>query len=550
MFTCYRLREQIHGEVLASFEQALDLDDLGPRQVETYGMFQGTNFAAQLYTVATGVHELDWVQFLRTGWPELKLPSTASAGGVLFVAVPRGEGRFSLAFTFGTGRYLLREGAYEPGFGIRTALNIIYEGGVEHDPSRLRALDAKRVALNTLRTRYQANRSTSLEIFDIDVMRDILSGITGNPANEDLWGSRIDGRETLSLHGPVQFDGLGDLAHRIADAQDRQDYREGFAWIDNVRFVQDERLRADLVETLVEHLRSQDTDMIELAIPEVIDWARVGAFRYSFDRNFTRPDIDLKHYLGHLSAKDKLPELDVPKLKRDRVVAVDDAGHEIYKWSVWRCLDAQLERDGSTYILDGGDFYEVDRNYLDALNAFLDDVGVDVHDLPAGTLGEKEADYLARASESPNAFLLLDQRLVHLGSRTSQVEICDLLANDGALIHAKRGRGSSELSHLFSQGLVSAELFVASPEFRERAREIVAEVAAERLPGSLAWPQPLDDPFVPREHAIVFVVIRSPGPELLRERLPFFSKINLRRCVTDLAQMGYEVACRIVAETH
>jgi uncharacterized protein (TIGR04141 family) len=156
---------------------------------------------------------------------------------------------------------------------------------------------------------------------------------------------------------------------------------------------------------------------------------------------------------------------------------------------------------------------------------------------------------LGRVCEPPSEFLLLDQRLVYLGGRTSSVEICDRLATDGALIHAKRNHGSSELSHLFSQGLVSAELFVANPEFREKARQRVATVVGERPAGSPHWPQPLEeDPFDPRHHDVAFVVICRPGSGCLQERLPFFSKVNLRRCVADLEVMRFEVACRVVLE--
>jgi uncharacterized protein (TIGR04141 family) len=549
MLTCYRIRDQIDGAPLERFDQALSLQDPGPRQVQEHQLIEGRNFAAQLYTVSTPAHEIGWVPFLRGGWPELQLPNVANAGAVLFVAVPRPDGRFTLAFTFGVGRYLLAEGATEPGFGIRTALNVIYEGGPDRDPSRLRALDAKRVALNTLRTRYQANRSTSLEIFDVDVMRDILSGITGNPTDEAVWGSRIDGRETLTVHGPTAFEDLGDLTRRIADAAERQDYREGFAWIDNVRFVQDERLRERLIEALIERLRAQEIDSMELVVPETINWAIVDAFRYSFDRDVTRPDIALSHYLGYLAAKGKLEGLDVAKLKRDRVIALDDAGHESYNWSVWRCLDAQLDVDGATYVLDGGDFYGIDADYLTTLNAFVDGLPPGTHDLPPARLGEWEQHYLARVCEPPTDYLLLDRRLVYLGGRTSSVEVCDLLATDGALIHAKRNHGSSELSHLFSQGLVSAELLVANPEFREKAREKVATVAGERPDGPPPWPQSLDeDPFDPRHHDVAYVVICQPGSGSLRERLPFFSKVNLRRCVADLEVMRFMVSCRVVLE--
>lgn len=49
---------------------------------------------------------------------------------------------------------------------------------------------------------------------------------------------------------------------------------------------------------------------------------------------------------------------------------------------------------------------------------------------------------------------------------TTSIEICDILTQNRCLIHVKRDLGSSDLSHLFAQGYVSAELLQASPEFR------------------------------------------------------------------------------------
>ena len=41
---------------------------------------------------------------------------------------------------------------------------------------------------------------------------------------------------------------------------------------------------------------------------------------------------------------------------------------------------------------------------------------------------------------------------------------------------------------------------------------------------------------------VVFGIIENWKAKTLAQRLPFFSKVNLRRCVHDLSRMGYEVA--------
>ena len=59
----------------------------------------------------------------------------------------------------------------------------------------------------------------------------------------------------------------------------------------------------------------------------------------------------------------------------------------------------------------------------------------------------------------------------------SSLEICDLLGPENELIHVKRAKGSAPLSHLFSQGLNSAQSLIAGPAVvREQFIQSVASV--------------------------------------------------------------------------
>jgi Family of unknown function (DUF6119) len=54
------------------------------------------------------------------------------------------------------------------------------------------------------------------------------------------------------------------------------------------------------------------------------------------------------------------------------------------------------------------------------------------------------------------------------------IELCDLLTRNRRLIHVKKRGTSSTLSHLFSRGVVSAELLARESPFRTSARERAA----------------------------------------------------------------------------
>lgn len=126
---------------------------------------------------------------------------------------------------------------------------------------------------------------------------------------------------------------------------------------------------------------------------------------------------------------------------------------------------------------------------------------------------------------------------MRIPGRTTPIEICDLLSKDRQLIHVKRHVGSSDLSHLFAQGLVSAELLQMNLEFRREAHAKVATVAHGR-PGFdfLAGAR-----FVPSDYEVVYAIIERWQGCRCAEALPFFSKVNLREVATNLRSRGFRV---------
>lgn len=125
----------------------------------------------------------------------------------------------------------------------------------------------------------------------------------------------------------------------------------------------------------------------------------------------------------------------------------------------------------------------------------------------------------------------MDGKPIMIGGGYSKVEFCDLFAQGRDLIHIKRYGGSGVLSHLFSQGVVSAQLFVSDADFRQKVNAHLPNVhkladARERPAAS--------------EYNVVFAVIsRTAGNELT---LPFFSRVTARHAFQTLDAYGYKVA--------
>src|SRR5690606_19414169 len=118
---------------------------------------------------------------------------------------------------------------------------------------------------------------------------------------------------------------------------------------------------------------------------------------------------------------------------------------------------------------------------------------------------------------------------IRYGGGASQIEFCDLFVRKRTMLHVKRYGGSSVLSHLFAQGVVSATLFLQDPEFRRGIRQT--------LPRAHRAAVPERRPRVEHFEVGFAIVSRSPGGLVL----PFFSKVNLRNAARTLAGFGYRV---------
>src|SRR5882724_5837718 len=104
------------------------------------------------------------------------------------------------------------------------------------------------------------------------------------------------------------------------------------------------------------------------------------------------------------------------------------------------------------------------------------------------------------------------------------------------MICVKRETKSATLSHLFSQGSVSATLFNDYPTYREDFYKKVSK----KLPD-------IFDPAKPKNGDFTIVyAISSESLKTLAQALPFFSKVNLRNQRRTIERLGFKLAlCKI-----
>jgi uncharacterized protein (TIGR04141 family) len=536
--TVYRLRDPLHGDVPDVFDQVIYPEALVDCAKYNYIDDQMT---ARLYLPAADPEQPRWAPFIRDGFGDIAIEPNAASQALLVVSVHRYKRNRLFAVAFGHARFLLRHELVEPAFGRRVALNLLYED--DHagtGASRIRQVDARTIEANVRRARVQRSRDTTFETFGVDPQRDLMDRIVGAPRDVNQFGTRVSGGDSIRLELDMVFSGLGPLLRQLLTVWGRSTYRTHFAWIDKVRAVKDQAVLERLHQRTAE-LVATAVDDVDLAPPEIIDWDRAATFTYDFGDHSEYDDLSLDDYMKTVR-RSRTRRFDYQRLVAHRVLAKDVDGGTIGRWSVARALVGEFDLDGIHYILDDGHFYAVAADYLAELDEFIKDLGQPEIPLPSTRAATLEDDYNKAVTDGAPDRLLLDKKTIQPGPRTTPIEICDVLTAAGELVHVKRKLGSSDLSHLFGQGYISAETIHAGPGLRSAVRERIVEQARAQKKDINLFSDLVGNPFSATRLTVVYAILANWKGKEPQQRLPFFSKVNLRHHTQQIRRMGFHVA--------
>lgn len=461
-----------------------------------------------------------WVDFFRTADQfDPTLFGETGTVSAAFLVIPDDR---PFALTFGHGRSLLNLQHFEDEFGLKVTLNAIEKDSVK-------SIDKQTFDAITKQSREQAARQVDPREFGLDVEDDLLRAVVGTPSNPRL-GRQLYGRDSLHAIG-VRI-GLKDLhpwLRRVYSTYMQTTYREKFPWVDNIRAVKGESRIEALDHELVDRLNSEDPGMIWLAAPDIIDWRRICGFTYAQTQR--KPVL----YDMHLSTFRQIwgGDITLRRLQSRRVGAVDDDDFMVESWPVHKCIHAEIPLDDEEFLLTNGNWYQISRNFVEVVNQAVLQIPIYPRELPAfGHQGEKtEPEYNQLACVSRNDLHCMHGTLLNRGTGRTAIEACDILSEGHDFIHIKRYSGSSDLSHLFSQGYVSGELLATDDHFREEFNSAVPKkfrIEFER--------------FLQRDMCgVVFGIVSRSEKNLW---LPFFSRLNLRNAARRLGSMGFVVSIK------
>jgi uncharacterized protein (TIGR04141 family) len=88
-----------------------------------------------------------------------------------------------------------------------------------------------------------------------------------------------------------------------------------------------------------------------------------------------------------------------------------------------------------------------------------------------------------------------------------------------------------------------------SEEFRKKASQRIKPLERARgLAPRFSRLFPSGKGITAGDFTVVYAIIGKWKGKTLARALPFFSKVNLRRCANDLRRMGYNIAYKQIAE--
>lgn len=474
------------------------------------------------YYSPSAVVKPKWVESFFCGRIEKEDIFSSNARAILIARVAVDDKTKTFAITMGQGKHMLANDVIEDDFGLKIVLNTI-------EPNSLRRINKINIGGNQKTSNEQLPLASDIDDFGFDIDRDLIGTVTGCSDDEDFATGIMTGGELLSLTTSVDITNLSDFLSTAYRRYLSTSYRGNFGWIDHIKKVKDSRLIASLeAETI--RLINEDSPLIWMAVPEVIDWENIAGFKYAGRTVYN----DIYVSIVKDSFREGLNSFEQLKQKSITAISAQDGISVYASWQAQKCLFGEIEFEGKAYCVNNGRWFCVDKDFVQLVNNDYENIPIsDMAFIQCTSNYKTENAYsVAFVSSNANYLLCMDRQNISYGGGQSKVELCDILTTDNKFIHIKPYSGSATLSHLFNQAVVSAELVLGDAEFRAKANIKIGELSNNQ---SFQIPQAV------RPDVILAIISEN---DLERPQIPFFSKVALRYTKRRLETFGCKMSIK------
>ncbi|QGN48008.1 hypothetical protein GKC29_14915 [Micromonospora sp. WMMC415] len=485
-----------------------------------------------------------WAKALAPLFPDLKRVQNLSNRFVIILPV---AGRH-FAVCFGYGSSTLEWSAVEANFGLRFAARRM-------SPKTLREFRSRRVGASNRTQAIQIPMGGDIKDLDVTLEGEFVRRLAGTLEEGD--GAQFDDVDAVAATDAISFRARTDLskvqetlAAMLAEVEQKT-AAEGLKFVDSLEPLRaksertaelDRRLAESLFASLRGYAAGDDVlsdlqeHLLEFSYPDALTTDEIDKiFVYRGERSVELPATTVegvRQAISELKGRLTARSLDGIKL-----MAFDADGEPrspylpLRHWLIYEAGDADKR-----YILTLGRWFSLLESYTRKLDEDLRRIEDLTGSLkpPSWIASQGEGDYNGLLSTStPGRSVVLDT--VDIRSEDGdEIEACDVFHESGYLLHVKRFERSQTLSHLFSQGLVSALSLRRDDKYREQFLREVENRDPSLKAAAEAAPQ------------VVVYGIGVRKNKAVPLELPSFSKVNLRDFANRLKVTGAQAAlCRI-----
>jgi len=503
----------------------------------------------QLYYHATPQESPDWAGFLERGAQGIQplLRSQHSSAVLLIEAGPASAKRL-FAFCFGQGHHAVNQDLIERQFGLRVALNSIKR-------KDLRVIDSASLDSKVMQRRTQASRDSDLNDFGLDTYRELLRLASGTPSDRSI-AKALTGKDALQIRKQMAFADLPQLCIDLLALYSATDYKKDFGFIDQVKPLH----RGALTDTLDKLMLAELADMVagtpsdlHLAVPDILPAGAGTTLSYFgplLPRTRSKQQFDtlaIEDYIAELKAGSFAAGCSIDDIRGQRVKSSSkDPDAPFGELKIYDCIVFEATHNNVQYVLFDGQWYEVSTAYYQEIEQYYH--GLKKPAFLASSHASNEQKLIAElcGAAFPDLLCIDKTKINPAGVNSASLEMCDFLSRSKQLIHLKDSAASSSLSHLWNQGVVSAETLRRDATARTKFRKVAAKRETDFSRTGFVAQLPTTARIVPSEWTVVFGVLKEKGKRSGALSLPFFSKVALRTAADRITLMGYEVELHLI----
>ncbi|NII29683.1 TIGR04141 family sporadically distributed protein [Pseudoflavitalea sp. X16] len=443
----------------------------------------------------------------------------ANAKGVFVTSIEYEGRRVHFALTFGTGRHMLNTEAIEENFGLKVTLNSV-------DEKSIKSIEKSTIGGNGKVSKEQLSKSSEAKDFGIDIEQDLVRAITGKSKILGF-GKTITGDDPFSLSARINVDNLSDALTLCYRQYLSEDYKEHFDWIDQIQHIKNPVLIGELEDVLIQQFNESEFTKLWMAAPDLVNWNDLEGFYYLPGQEEPLDDLYIEMF------RDQVGEVaGISDIKGFTVLAQSASGeNQVGSWNAYKCLYGEVTHNEREYVLNNGNWYEINNDFVEKVNRYYDNIPVSEIGLPDYDHDDEGA-YNTAVAEADDSLLLMDQDPVMHGGGSNKIEFCDLYSKGRKIVHVKHAAASSVLSHLFMQAMNSGEYFSMDKDFRRKLNDKLQD----------EWKLARTATINERSYEIVIAIISKRGDD--RPHIPFFSKVGLKNTVKRLNGFHYRVSIK------